>query len=53
MKAWIKHNWNMPIWELVMVWRSKLLGHYHYYGITDNGEMLSNFFYDTTRLLFK
>lgn len=53
MKAWIKHNRNMPVWELVAVWRSKLLGHYHYYGITDNGKMLSNFLYDTTRLLFK
>ena len=53
MKQWIKDNRNMPIWELVKKLRTKLTGHYRYYGITDNSEMLKSFYQQTIRLLFK
>ncbi|AQS58424.1 hypothetical protein [Desulforamulus ferrireducens] len=33
--------------------RAKLRGHFGYYGITDNGDIISKFFYDTIRLLYK
>ena len=31
----------------------KLIGHYNYYGITDNSESLSRFLFEITKLLFK
>jgi hypothetical protein len=53
MKEWIRSNRTMPIKELVTKLRAKMLGHYHYYGITDNSKMLSQYWYQTTKLLFK
>jgi len=53
MKQWIRNNRNLPILILVKGLRAKLRGHFNYYGITDNGKMISNFYYDTIRLLFK
>lgn len=53
MKLWIKSNRTMPIQLLLDKLKSKLLGHYRYYGITDNGPMLARYWYVTMRLLFK
>ncbi len=53
MKQWIKDNRNMPIWDLVKKLRTKLSGHYRYYGVTDNLKMLESFYQQTIRLLFK
>lgn len=53
MKLWIKSNRTMPIKLLLDKLKAKLLGHYRYYGITDNGPMLARYWYVTMRLLFK
>lgn len=53
MKEWIKGSRTTSVWELVDKLREKLLGHYQYYGITDNIRMLSNYQYEVNRLLFK
>ena len=52
-KLWIKSNRTMPIQLLLDKLKTKLLGHYRYYGITDNGPMLARYWYVTMRLLFK
>lgn len=52
-KLWIKearHQGIKDIWETV---HTKLNGHYRYYGITDNSEMLYNYRYEVSKLLFK
>lgn len=51
-KEWLKSNLNMPTEELMARLRVKLLGHYRYYGITDNYASLSIFGYQVRRLLF-
>jgi hypothetical protein len=33
--------------------RVKMLGHYRFYGVSDNIRMLNQFYYETRRLLFK
>ncbi len=38
---------------LMNLMRVKMLGHYRYYGVTDNGRSLSQFYYDVKRLLYK
>jgi len=53
MKQWIKNNRNMPIWDLVKRLRLKLIGHYRYYGITDNHKGLSSYYHGTICLLYK
>ena len=52
-KLWIqkgRHQNIKDIWETV---HAKLNGHYRYYGITDNSEMLNNYRYEISKLLFK
>ncbi len=53
MKQWIRNSRKIPILIIVKELRAKLRGHFNYYGITDNEKMISNFYYDTIRLLFK
>lgn len=53
MKRWIKANRTMPVKLLLNEIGIKLTGHYRYYGITDNGFMLSSYWYEVTKLLFK
>lgn len=53
MKEWIKGSRTTLVWELVDKLREKLLGHYQYYGITDNIRMLGNYQYEVNRLLYK
>lgn len=53
MKAWIKTNRTLPVHSLLEQLKAKLTGHYRYYGITDNGPMLSSYWYSTMKLLFK
>lgn len=33
--------------------KRKLVGHYNYYGITDNSDSLKRYLYEITKLLFK
>lgn len=52
-KLWIqnaRHQDIKDIWETV---HTKLIGHYRYYGITDNSKMLYNYRYEIRKLLFK
>jgi RNA-directed DNA polymerase len=51
-KVWLKHNRNMPIMQIHKALSLKLLGHYRYYGITDNSK-ISNFGYEVVQLFFK
>jgi len=51
-KLWIQKNRHLPKDELIETLRQKLRGYYQYYGITDNREMLSNFYDKVKRHLF-
>lgn len=53
LKTWLRENMHMPVKELIKRLNIRLLGHYRYYGITDNIESLSKFFYIARRQLFK
>jgi RNA-directed DNA polymerase len=50
---WIKRVRNLPISDIFRQVRIKLLGHYAYYGITDNLKMIRTFYDIVIRLLFK
>lgn len=52
-KAWIKENRHMHITELFKLVRLKLIGHYRYYGIADNGVMLGKYKFEVVKLIFK
>lgn len=52
-KLWIKANRNKPLKEIMPIVSKKLVGHYNYYGITDNFKSLSNFLFEVSKLLFK
>jgi group II intron reverse transcriptase/maturase len=53
MKQWIRANRTTPINQLFEEIKPKLIGHYRYYGITDNGPLVSRYWYETMKLLFK
>jgi group II intron reverse transcriptase/maturase len=42
-KQWIKNNIRLPIEEIIKKLNVKLIGHYRYYGITDNYSRLKSF----------
>ncbi len=52
-KEWLKANRTLPIYELMAKVRSKLRGHYAYYGITDNSRGIQRFQYEATKMLQK
>jgi len=53
-KVWIRKVRSfVPISDIFRQVRLKLLGHYAYYGITDNLKMIRNYFDIVRRLLFK
>lgn len=52
-EVWIKENRNRPLKEIMMTYKRKLIGHYNYYGITDNIEALKRYLRRTIRLLYK
>ena len=51
--TWCKRNRHAPLREQQAVLRSKLLGHYGYYGITGNGRSLTLFHCTVQRLWMK
>lgn len=53
MKQWLKANRTIPVTQLLKEIRPRLIGHYRYYGITDNGLMLSHYWYEVSRLILK
>ena len=42
-KQWIKQNIHLPISEIIKQLNRKLIGHYRYYGISDNYSRLKSF----------
>ncbi|UOF90084.1 group II intron reverse transcriptase/maturase [Fodinisporobacter ferrooxydans] len=53
MKTWIRFNRHMEQEEFLRTIRSKLAGHYRYYGITDNFKMIHSFYDQTINLMYK
>lgn len=52
-KEWIKGARVKPLGEIWMTAARKLAGHFNFYGITDNINMLSQFYHESLGLLFK
>lgn len=52
-KVWIKENRNKPLKEIMETIKRKIIGHYNYYGITDNIDSLARYLFEITKLLFK
>ena len=52
-KFWIKQNRETPIKELIPTIKKKLIGHYNYYGITDNIKSINKYRYCIIMLLYK
>lgn len=50
---WLKQNMHISVDILAKKLNRKLVGYYRYYGITDNGNSLSNFKDCVKRQLFK
>jgi len=53
MKTWIKINRHMEQETFLRIVRSKLVGHYRYYGITDNSRAIVSYYFQTSVLMFK
>jgi len=52
-KTWLRKNMQMSVIHLIGKLNTKLIGHYRYYGITDNSKMLDNFRYRVIKMMFK
>lgn len=53
-KQWIKASRNKLVMkDIFEIVKTKLLGHYRYYGITDNTIMIKYYFYEVKQMLFK
>jgi len=53
MNLWIKQNRHLRLKDLTDQLNLKLIGHFRYYGITDNSECIHLFLYETRKMLFK
>ena len=51
--TWAKENRNKKISEIMETVKKKLVGHYNYYGITDNSKSITLYHYEVQRILFK
>lgn len=52
-KYWIKANRNMELKELMQKTNEKLIGHYQYFGVTDNSRAIGRYENEVNKLLFK
>lgn len=52
-KTWMKLNRHKDTDKLLLTIKAKLLGHFRYYGITDNSEMLNAYFHQVQKQMFK
>ncbi len=50
---WCKENRTMPIEDIMNNVKRKLIGHYNYFGITDNYHAICKFYYRSLQILFK
>ena len=53
MNTWLKTNRDQPLKSLMKKLNQKLTGHYRYYGVTYNVQMLIKYHYYVVKLLFK
>lgn len=53
MKQWLKLRMHCKISETIQLLNVKLLGHYRYYGITDNIDSIRQFYEIVVRMLYK
>jgi RNA-directed DNA polymerase len=52
-KLWIRNNRHMSEDDLVKILKSKLVGHYQYYGVTDNYRGINKYYDQILRLTLK
>ena len=52
-KEWIKLARYLPMEEIIKTIKSKLTGHFQYYGITDNSKMICKFRHRVIQLIYK
>lgn len=52
-KMWIKQNKNGQLKNIITTTKKKLIGHYNYYGITDNIDSIRKYSYCINNILFK
>ena len=52
-KMWMKENMHKPVYEIMETIKRKLIGHYNYFGITDNYHMIQKFYSRSIQILFK
>lgn len=52
-KEWLKSNRTLPTAMLLQRLSAKLIGHYAYYGVTDNSKSIGRFYDEVLGLLFK
>lgn len=53
MKIWLRKRMHCKVSETIQLVNIKLIGHYRYYGITDNTESIRAFYRITANMLFK
>lgn len=53
MKIWIRQRMHKPLKETIKTLNRKLIGHYNYYGITDNSKSIHTFYNKVVRQLYK
>lgn len=53
MKTWIKGNRHQDQPKILRTLRAKLVGHYRYYGVTDNYEKMRQFYLLTMKMMWK
>ena len=51
--AWCKDNRNLKLDEIMIIFKKKLIGHYNYFGITDNYHMIQKYQWLMNKILFK
>lgn len=52
-KMWLREERHLGTEEIMKIVRMKLLGHYRYYGITDNSRTMGIYKFQVSKLLFK
>lgn len=52
-KIWIKENRKLPLSDIMDTVKRNLIGHYNYYGITDNSHSIRKYYYSVIHLLLK
>ena len=53
MKEWLRKVRCRKLDELLVVLRRKLLGYRNYYGVIGNSQMVSAYYYEVIRMLYK